>query len=52
MHDPLLEEALYRAATEGGGKPMALGADLDRSTVLYGSPGIFNGLVIAQWVDQ
>jgi hypothetical protein len=49
--DPLAE-AVYRCAEYGGGKPMTVPVDLDRSTVLLGSPGLYDGLTIAQWADQ
>jgi hypothetical protein len=52
MHDNELAEALHRAATEPAGKPMALGADLEKSTVIPVSPGIFNGITISTWADQ
>jgi hypothetical protein len=49
--DPMAE-ALYRAATEGGGTAETWHADPDKSTVLLGSPGLYNGLAIARWADQ
>ncbi|WP_176706945.1 hypothetical protein [Mycobacterium malmoense] len=44
-----LEEAFYRAAEYGGGQPMTFDVDLDHATVVPGSPGLYNGLAIAQW---
>jgi hypothetical protein len=52
MHDNELADALYRAATEGGGTEETWHVDLDKSTVVLGSPGIYSGLVIASWADQ
>jgi hypothetical protein len=36
---------------EYGGHEVTWPVDLDRSTVIPGSPGIYDGLVIAQWAD-
>jgi hypothetical protein len=49
--DPLAE-AFYRCAEYGGGQRMTLNVDLDKSTVILGEPGLYDGLVIAQWADQ
>ncbi|WP_157742815.1 hypothetical protein [Mycobacterium intracellulare] len=44
-----LEEALYHCAEYGGGPKITFEADWD-ATIILGSPGLFDGLVIASWV--
>ncbi|GAB4621008.1 hypothetical protein MOKP38_45500 [Mycobacterium avium subsp. hominissuis] len=48
MNDPLAA-AIHRCAEYGGGELIEFHADWDKATVRLGSPGIFDGLVIAQW---
>jgi hypothetical protein len=50
MIDPV-HKAVIRTL-EYGSEPKTWKVDLDRSTVIPGSPGIYDGLVIAQWRDQ
>lgn len=50
-HDPL-EEAFLRCAEQGGGITETWQADLDRGTVLLGSPGLYDGLVLSHWSDD
>ncbi|SOJ53580.1 hypothetical protein MSIMFB_01080 [Mycobacterium simulans] len=55
MHDhdrDPLAEAFYRCAEYGGGNLMTISVDLDRSTVILGEPGLYDGLAIAQWSDD
>jgi hypothetical protein len=47
-----LQDAVEYAARIGGAPSVVWPVDLDRSTVIPGSPGIYDGLVIAQWADQ
>jgi hypothetical protein len=44
LYDP--DEFLSRIASS---PPMTFHVDLDRATIRPGSPGIYDGLVIAQW---
>lgn len=46
---PLLD-AVERIANHNGGPERTYRIDLDRSTVVPGSPGIFDGLVITEWL--
>jgi hypothetical protein len=34
------------------GDPITIPVDIDKSTVIYGNPGIYDGLTIAAWQDQ
>jgi hypothetical protein len=49
MHENQLDEAVHRLAEHGGGPEITLEVDLDKSTVILGSPGLYDQLVIAQW---
>jgi hypothetical protein len=47
LHDP--DDFLSQLANSPA---MTFHVDLDRSTVIPGSPGIWDGLVIAQWSND
>ncbi len=47
LHDP--DEFLSQLLSS---PPMTVSFDIDKATVMPGSPGVFDGLVIAQWADQ
>lgn len=49
--DPL-QEAFLRCAEDGGGSPFNMNVDLDRDTVVLGSPGLYDGLVATHWTHD
>ncbi|WP_326544659.1 hypothetical protein QGN31_23350 [Mycobacterium sp. 2-64] len=52
--DPLkraLTALAYYPSDEPIGQPITFHADWDKATIRLGSPGLFDGLVIAQWAD-
>ena len=49
MHENPLERAVTRCAEYGGGTDDVWQVDPDKSTVIPGTPGFSDGLVIAGW---